>query len=148
MNRLAAVEEPVITVVAPPTATARRRCWRSGPSGSGLALAWISCDDGDNDPVVLLGAVAVALDRIEPVDPVISGALASSGGGIAIVPRLMSALASMHRPVRMVFDHAEAVASKECLMMLAEFALRLPRGWQLAFASRTSVPLPMARLRA
>jgi hypothetical protein len=134
VNRLAAVEEPVITVVAPPgygkTTLLARWAELVGPR-----VAWISCDDGDNDPVVLLGAVAVALDRIEPVDPAISGALVSSGGGIAIVPRLVSALASMHRPIRMVFDHAEAVTSKECLMMLAEFALRLPRGWQLAFAS-------------
>jgi len=147
VNRLAAVEEPVITVVAPP-GYGKTTLLAQWAELVGPRVAWISCDDGDNDPVVLLGAVTVALDRIEPVDPAISGALVSSGGGIAIVPRLVSALASMHRPVRMVFDHAEAVASKECLMMLAEFALRLPPGWQLAFASRTSVPLPVARLRA
>ena len=98
--------------------------------------------------MVLLAAVAVALDRIEPVDPGIFSALASSSGGIALAPRLMAALASVSRPVRMVFDNAEAITSQECLMILAEFAVRLPRGWQLAFGSRTRVPLPVARLRA
>jgi LuxR family transcriptional regulator, maltose regulon positive regulatory protein len=147
VNRLAAVQEPVITVVAPP-GYGKTTLLAQWAELVGPRVAWISCDDGDNDPVVLLGAVAVALDRIEPVDPAISGALVSSGGGIAIVPRLVSALASMHRPIRMVFDHAEAVTSKECLTILAEFALRLPLGWQLAFASRTSAPLPVARLRA
>jgi LuxR family transcriptional regulator, maltose regulon positive regulatory protein len=53
----------------------------------------------------------------------------------------------MQRPVTLVLDHAEAVTSSQCLTMLAEFAVRLPRGWQLAFASRTGVPLPVARLR-
>ena len=44
----------------------------------GSRVAWVSCDDGDNDPVVLLSALAVALDRIEPIDPAIFSALASS----------------------------------------------------------------------
>ena len=99
-------------------------------------MAWVSCDDGDNDPVVLLSALAVALDRIEPVDPAIFSALASSGAGITVVPRFVSAIASMQRPVTVVLDHAEAVTSKQCLNTIAEFALRLPPGWQLALASR------------
>src|ERR1700760_35537 len=128
VDRLAAVEEPVIAVVAPPgygkTTLLAQWAGQVDPR-----VAWGCCDDGDNDPVVLLAAVAVALDRIEPVDPGIFGALASSGSGIALAPRLMAALASISRPVRMVFDNAEAITSQECLMILAEFAVRLPRGW-------------------
>ncbi len=147
VDRLAAVQEPVIAVVAPPgygkTTLLAQWAGQVDPR-----VAWVSCDDGDNDPVVLLAAVAVALDRIEPVDPGIFGALVSSSAGIVLAPRLMAAFASVSRPVRMVFDNAEAVTSQECLMMLAEFAVRLPQGWQLAFGSRTRVPLPVARLRA
>ena len=62
-------------------------------------MAWVSCDDGDNDPVVLLSALAVALDRIEAVDPTVFRALASSGAGITVVPRFVSAIASMRQPV-------------------------------------------------
>ena len=51
-------------------------------------------------------------------------------------------------PVTIVLDHAEAVTNKKCLNTIAEFALRLPAGWQLALASRSGVPLPTARLRA
>ena len=47
-----------------------------------------------------------------------------------------------------VLDHTEAVTNKQCLNTIAEFALRLPPGWQLALASRAKVPLPTARLRA
>jgi LuxR family maltose regulon positive regulatory protein len=54
----------------------------------------------------------------------------------------------MHLPVTVVLDHAEAVTNKKCLNVIGEFALRLPRGWQFALASRTGVPLPTARLRA
>ena len=114
----------------------------------GSRAAWLSCDEGDNDPVVLLSALAVALDRIGPVDPAIFSALASSGADITMIPRFVSAVASVQSPVTVILDHAEAVTNRQCLNTIAEFALRLPPGWQLALASRTVAPLPTARLRA
>ena len=48
----------------------------------------------------------------------------------------------------MVLDHVDAVTSKECRDVIAEFAVRLPLGWQFALASRIDPPLPTARLRA
>ena len=147
VDRLAAAQAPVIAVVAPPgygkTTLLAQWADRVWPR-----VAWVSCDDGDNDPVVLLSALAVALDRIEPIDPAVFRALASSGAGITVVPRFVSAIASMRLPVTVVLDHAEAVTNKECLDTIAGFALHLPVGWQFALASRTSVPLPTARLRA
>ena len=147
VDRLIAAQAPVITVIAPPgygkTTLLAQWAERIGPR-----VAWVSCDDGDNDPVVLLSARAVALDRIEPVDPEIFQMLASSGAGITAVPRFVSGIASMQRPVTVVLDHTEAVTNKQCLNTIAEFGLRLPPGWQFALASRAKVPLPSARLRA
>jgi len=147
VERLAAARAPFIGVVAPPgygkTTLLAQWAERVGPR-----VAWVSCDDGDNDPVVLLSALAVALDRIEPVDPTIFWALASSGASITVVPRFVSAIASMQQPVKLVLDHTEAITNKQCLSTIAELAVRLPAGWQFALASRTNVPLPTARLRA
>ena len=147
VGRLAATRAPVITVTGPPgygkTTLMAQWADRIGPRA-----AWLSCDDGDNDPVVLLTALAVALDRIEPVDPAIFPALASSGAPISMVPRFVSAVASVQPPVTVLLDHAEAITNRQCLNTIAEFALRLPPGWRVALASRTGVPLPTARLRA
>jgi LuxR family maltose regulon positive regulatory protein len=147
LQRLATAQAPVITVTAPPgygkTALLAQWADRLGPR-----VAWLSCDDADNDPVVLLSALAIALDRIGPIDPAIFPALASSGAGVTIVPRFVSAVASMPPPVTVLLDQAEAVTNRQCLNAIAEFALRLPPGWQLALASRTALPLPTARLRA
>ena len=144
---LAATRAPVITVTGPPgygkTTLMAQWADRIGPR-----VAWLSCDDGDNDPVVLLTALAVALDRIEPVDPAIFPALASSGAPISMVPRFVSAVASVQSPLTVLLDHAEAVTNRQCLNAIAEFALCLPPGWQVALASRTVLPLPTARLRA
>jgi len=147
LQRLATAQAPVITVTAPPgygkTALMAQWADRLGPR-----VAWLSCDNADNDPVVLLNALAIAFDRIGPVDPAIFPALASSGSGVTMVPRFVSAIASMRPPVTVLLDQAEAVTNRQCLNAIAEFALRLPPGWQLAVASRTAVPLPTARLRA
>ena len=45
-------------------------------------FAWVSIDERDNDPAVLLSYVAAALDRIEPVDAQALDALASEGASI------------------------------------------------------------------
>src|SRR5450432_85960 len=94
VDRLIAAQAPIITVVAPPgygkTTLLAQWAERAWPR-----VAWVSCDNGDNDPVVLLSALAVALDRIGPVDPAVFWALASSGAGITVVPRFVSAIASI-----------------------------------------------------
>ena len=147
VERLAATRVPVITVAAPP-GYGKTTLMSQWAKRIGSRVAWLSCDDGDNDPVVLLSALAIALDRIGPVDPAIFSALASSGADITMVPRLVSAVASVQPPVTVLLDHAEAITNKQCLNTIAEFALRLPPGWQLGLASRTVIPLPAARLRA
>ena len=147
VERLAAATAPVITVAAPP-GYGKTTLMAQWAERIGSRAAWLSCDEGDNDPVVLLSALAVALDRIGPVDPAIFSALASSGADITMIPRFVSAVASVQSPVTVMLDHAEAVTNRQCLNTIAEFALRLPPGWQLALASRTVVPLPTARLRA
>jgi LuxR family maltose regulon positive regulatory protein len=146
VDRLATASEPIISVVAPPgygktTLLAQWAERRSGP------VAWVSCDGADNDPVVLLSALAVALNGIQPIDQAVFAALASSGAGITFVPRFVSAIAGIDGRVRVVLDQVEVVTSTECRDVIAEFAVRLPLGWQLAVASRIDPPLPTARLR-
>jgi LuxR family maltose regulon positive regulatory protein len=147
VERLAASAVPVMTVAAPP-GYGKTTLMAQWAERIGSRVAWLSCDGADNDPVVLLSALAAALDRIGPVDPAIFATLASSGADITMVPEFVSAVASVRPPVTVVVDHAEAVTNRQCLLAIAEFALRLPPGWRLGLASRAVVPLPTARLRA
>ncbi len=75
-------------------------------------------------------------------------ALAFPGDAIAVVPLLVSAIASMRQPVALVLDHAEAITNPECIDTITELALSLPAGSRFAVASRDTVWLPAARLRA
>jgi LuxR family maltose regulon positive regulatory protein len=70
VERLTAAAVPVITVTAPP-GYGKTTLMAQWAERIGSRVAWLSCDDADNDPVVLLSALALALDRIGPVGPAI-----------------------------------------------------------------------------
>jgi LuxR family maltose regulon positive regulatory protein len=112
-------------------------------------VGWVSVDQHDNDPAVLLSYLAVALDRVEPIDPRVMRRLAAPGASIVgAVSRLAAAMAAMTQPVALVLDHVELLANQQCLDAVAELAAQLPRGAQLLVASRARPPLPVALLRA
>jgi LuxR family transcriptional regulator, maltose regulon positive regulatory protein len=137
----------MIAVVAPP-GYGKTTFLAQWAKHRGPRVAWVSCDDGDNDHATLLTYLAAALRRVEPAAWTAFRALPSSAMGIAVMPDFMAALRSIPAPVSVVIDHAEALTNAECRRVLAEFALRLPSAWQLAIASRHVLPLPVGRLRA
>ena len=147
VDRLFAADEPVISVVAPPgygkTTLLAQWAERRNPR-----VAWVSCEETDNDPVALWSALIKALNAIGPVDSAATQQLATNGSGIGAVPGFVAAIESIGEPVTIVLDHLEVISSKECQAAIAEFALRVPQGWQLAMASRERLPIPDARLRA
>lgn len=146
VDRLVAAREEIISVIAPPgygkTTLLAQWARRFLPY-----VAWVTCDESDNDPVVLLSAIAAALSAVQLIEPDVFGSLAMSGAGITFVRRFVASIRAVEAPVAVVLDHSEAVTNPECRRMIAEFALRLPAGWRLALASRTEPPLPSARLR-
>ena len=81
--------------------------WRSR---SRRPFAWVSVDEHDNDPIVLLTYVAAALDRVSPLDPSVFDALASPGVSVeaTVVPRLGAALTEVSEPVVVVLDDLHA----------------------------------------
>jgi LuxR family transcriptional regulator, maltose regulon positive regulatory protein len=146
VDRLLTSDEPVITVFAPPgygkTTLLAQWAGQLDPR-----VAWVSCEKTDNDPVALWTAVITALGQIAPVSPAASQLLAMSGGDVSVIPSLVSTFGTIRGPLVLVLDHAEAVTSRECRTSIAEFALRVPKGWRLALASREPMPIPVARLR-
>jgi LuxR family transcriptional regulator, maltose regulon positive regulatory protein len=146
---LASHAEPIVCVVAP-AGYGKTTLLAQWAERKGRRVAWVSVDRRDNDPVVLLSYLAVALDRVEPIDPGVFQALAAPGVSVpaTVVPRFASAVSAMTEPVAVVLDHVELLDNRECLDVVAELAVRLPAGSQLVLASRRTPPLPVALLRA
>ena len=119
-------------------------------SRSQRPFAWVSVDENDNDPIVLLTYVATALDRVSPLAPSVFEALASPGVSIegTVVPRLGVALATMDKAVVLVFDDLHLLDSPACLDAIAALARHVPEGSQLALSSRGHPALRFGALRA
>ena len=140
---------PIVSVVAPP-GYGKTTVLSQWAERNGQSFAWVSVDERDNDPKVLLTYVAEALNAVEPIDDRVFDALASPGSSVpgSVVPRLGSAFSSMTSPVALVLDDVHMLRNSECQAALSVLADHVPRGSQLAVASRVRPPLRVARLRA
>ena len=148
VDRVVAASPPAVIAVVAPAGYGKTTFLAQWAERKEPQVGWVSVDARDNDPVVLLTYIAVALDRIEAIDPRVFRALASSGAGLEVPRRLVAAMARMRRTVALVIDNLEVVTNPESLDAVAALALGLPMGWQLAIGSRATLPLPTARLRA
>jgi len=134
----------------------------SAPAGSGKTLAlvqwvqaeerpcaWLQLDTSDNDPVVLLTYLALALEDFAVVDPAVFEWLQESVTPIKsrMLPSLEATLAGA-RPFLLVLDDAHVVRSQACWEILGFVIDHLPAGAQLVLATREDPPLPLGKLRA
>jgi LuxR family maltose regulon positive regulatory protein len=140
---------PIVSVVAPP-GYGKTTLLAQWAERNGQAFAWVSVDEADNDPKVLLSYIAEALDAVEPIGGRVFDALTSAGSSVpgSVVPRLGAAFSSMTTPVALVLDDVHLLRNRECRSALSVLADHVPPGSRLALAGRVEPPLRIARLRA
>jgi LuxR family transcriptional regulator, maltose regulon positive regulatory protein len=140
---------PVVPVVAP-AGYGKTTLLAQWPERDGQAIAWVSVDEGDNDPKVLLAYIAEALDAVEPVGRRVFDALASPASSVpgSVVPRLCSAFSSMISRVVLVLDDVHLLHNSECRAALSVLADHVPDGSRLVLAGRAEPPVRIGRLRA
>src|SRR5215467_8276710 len=140
---------PIVSVVAP-AGYGKTTLLSQWAERNGQAFAWVSVDEKDNDPKVLLTYVAKALDEVEPIGERVFEALASPGSSVpgSVLPRLGSAFASMSSPVVLILDDVHVLRDRQCRAALSVLADHVPAGSRLVLAGRDQPPLRVARLRA
>jgi LuxR family transcriptional regulator, maltose regulon positive regulatory protein len=140
---------PVVSVVAP-AGYGKTTLLSQWAERADMACAWVSVDEADNDPKVLLSYIAEALDRVEPVDERVFDALSLPVSSVpgSVVPRLASAFSSMPSPIALVLDDVHVLHDPRCRAALSVLADHVPDGSRLVLAGRARPPLPTARLRA
>jgi LuxR family maltose regulon positive regulatory protein len=150
IRRLAADGSPPIVSVVAPSGYGKTTLLAQWAELGGQAFAWVSADERDNDPKVLLSYVAAALDAVQPVDKQVFEALTSPTSSVpgSVVPRLSSAFSSMTVPVVLVLDDVHLLRNPECRDALSVLADHVPPGSRLVLAGRDDPPLRAARLRA
>ncbi len=140
---------PIVSVVGP-AGYGKTTFLSQWAERNGQSFAWVSVDEPDNDPKVLLTYVAEALDAVQPVGKGVFDALASPVSSVpgSVVPRLGAAFASMTLPVVLMLDDVHALHNSECRSALSVLADHVPAGSRLVLAGRAEPPLRVARLRA
>jgi LuxR family maltose regulon positive regulatory protein len=113
-------------------------------------FAWVSVDEADDDPVVFLGHVAVALDRAEGIGPQVFEAIASSTGATQgrILSHLGSALSTRTQPFVLVLDDLDRLSEPVVMDAVATIAGYVPQGSLMALAARAVPNIGLPRLRA
>jgi LuxR family transcriptional regulator, maltose regulon positive regulatory protein len=137
----------VVSIVAPAGygKTTLLRQWADQQLNAG----YVSLEDRDNDPVELMSAIAIALDRVEPLDPSLMRQLASPGRSLesTLLPGLVEAIWARRTPTVLMLDDAHHLDRPVSLDVVAFLMLRLPPTMRLAVIARRMLPLPYARLR-
>jgi LuxR family maltose regulon positive regulatory protein len=140
-------------------------CLVEAPAGSGKTtllaqwqavagggrVAWVSLDEGDNDPTRFWGYVVAALRTVEPgVGEAALEALRRPSADLyrVVLPGLLNELSRIGSPLVLVLDDHHLIANSTCHQSLTFFLDHLPAVVHLVLATRVEPPLPVARMRA
>jgi LuxR family maltose regulon positive regulatory protein len=139
-----------LTLVAAPAGYGKTTAVRAWCASRGAALAWVTLDDGDNDPVRLWRHVATAVDRVR--SGLGRGALRRlgvAGGPIEVaIDELMNGVAALGSELVVVLDDLDAAASEECVLSIDYAVRHLAPNMRMVLLTRVDPALRLARLRA
>jgi LuxR family transcriptional regulator, maltose regulon positive regulatory protein len=123
--------------------------WCAG-AGAGR-VAWVSLDEGDNDPTRFWRYVVEALRTVAPhVGAVALQALRRPSADLyrAVLASLLNELSATDSQVVLVLDDYHLVTDATCHQTLGYLLDHLPPSVHVALSTRADPPLPLARMRA
>ena len=117
---------------------------------TGIPSAWLSLDDGDNDPIRFMQYLLAALAPLAPgIQDDLSGMLRGTQPAHEnVINLLANELASFSGPFVLVLDDFHLIRSEPVLKILSYLLDHLPPQMHLAVLTRADPPLPLSRLRA
>ena len=152
-ERLGHAGESALTLVSAPAGFGKTTLltdWLTVTRGGGRTTAWLSLDDGDNDPSLFWAYCIAALRTAAPgVGAGALALLASAGSPTeAFVVTLLNDLAAVSDEVVVVLDDYHVIEETRIRDGMAFLVEHLPPQIRLVIATRADPAMPLARLRA
>ena len=113
--------------------------------------AWLSLDEGDNDPIRFLAYLIAALQVSMPGAGETALRLLQSPQPLAaeaILTLLINDISTANRPIILVLDDYQAITTPSVHQALSYLVDHLPPQLLLVISTRSDPPLPISRLRA
>jgi LuxR family transcriptional regulator, maltose regulon positive regulatory protein len=148
VNRLRAAGAFPVVLVTAPGGYGKTTLLAQWAERDARPFAWVTVDERDNDPFVLLKHVAAALDRIEPLGANVLQAFDRAHDTIwdAVAPRLSSELSTRAASFVIVLDGVDALESTDSLEAIGILIGSTPRGSMIALSGRALPRVPIASL--
>jgi LuxR family maltose regulon positive regulatory protein len=149
VNRLRAAGAFPLVLVTAPAGYGKTTLLSQWAARDARPFAWVSVDERDDDPFVLLKHIAAAIARIEPFGAHVTDALDRPDRPVwdAIVPRLTAELTSRTAPFVIVLDGADALESTDSTKAVGILIENIPPGSMIALTGRALPRMPIAALR-
>ena len=151
MERLRTASSRGLSLVACPAGfgkTTLLAAWHKAEAAR-KPMAWLTLDEGDDDPVVLWSYVIEALRGVCPAIGQSASPRAAGSAHIAdiVLPHLVNELNDQHG-VTLILDDFHRLSAGAARESIAWFVDHAPRTFQLVLSTRTEPDLPLAALRA
>jgi LuxR family maltose regulon positive regulatory protein len=152
--RLEAGAAGPLTLVSAPAGFGKSTLLSEWIHGNGRPVAWVSLDEGDNDPIRFLGYLVTALQKLRP--GLGEDALAAIRHTQSPTPRmlepvlnrLLNEIHAADEDLVLVLDDVHALESPEVHQILQLLLDRLPPCLHLVLSTRVDPPLHLSRPRA
>jgi LuxR family maltose regulon positive regulatory protein len=150
LDLFARIEEPrAVVLVSAPPGYGKTTLVGGWLAAEGIAAAWLTLDETDNDPAVFIAYLVAAVRRAIPtLDPTVEAEVTSAPASPASLTPLLNALDRISEPVVSVLDDYHAIVNPKVHEITAFFASHLPSNVRLVVATRHDPSLGLARLRA
>ena len=149
VNRLRAAGAFPVVLVSAPAGYGKTTLLAQWAERDARPFAWVTVDERDNDPFVLLKHIAAAVHRIEPLGASVLDAFERPNDTIwdAVAPRLSAQLSSRASPFVLVLDGVDALESTDSVEAIGILIGSTPRGSMIALSGRALPRVPIASLR-
>ena len=125
--------------------------WSKSSMGGERSVAWLSLDEGDNDPVRFLSYLVAALRIVE--EGIGEGVLVALRSPEpprieALMGTLINEMAALPGELDLILDDYHVIDSEGVHQTVSFLLEHLPEGAHFVVSGRVDPPLPLARLRA